>query len=614
MRSRWRWEPAPRRLPRASSIRRARVSAISAPAVAARDAGLAALAAEGRATELAARLDLIAHDGTLEDVAQEWLLDRGLHALARLSPTPAARATVIRLTARAPTVYARVDPDHGERATPLYDAGATARFVLRTWERVAARAAAAAGLAARDARIAARFARESSDAARAGTADAFRGAPLDEIAAQRHAVASALAEGRRVDALALIVAERLADPALFGLARRLRRRAGGARGNRHGAARARCGFGARGARAREPARGHRLRRGPRRGPARRARRRRAPLPVRGTGGSRHRRRPRQRRSGRSAIPASAPRSGGASRPRAPTASGNCCCWRCASTRIPPPAPSSSALRAPGRVRRNCRPRRAGGSSDEPRGPRRAALRRCPAGVRRLHLRQRRRDHESVRPGLRRRALHLYGRRQHGHRHRARLPAARAGRLDDAGRGLSRVRLAVRAAPVAVRAERRGGRPGRRPDARGTRDLGLRDRRSGCDDRRGLHGARRAGERRHPRARVADARSRDRVVRGAGRGQGGRRLRAVPGREPEHGARAGEQRGRLPADAALPGERDGRPRAAARRPHAAQEPAQSRRRTASSIPRSPRSRTTSGASTSTATRRRASASRARARRS
>jgi hypothetical protein len=191
--------------------------AVSAPSVAARDAGLTALAAEGRTTELAARLDLIAHDGTLEAVAQEWLLDRGLHALARLSPTPAARATVIRLTSRAPTVYARVDPDHGERATPLYDAGATARFVLRNWERSAARAATAAGLAARDARIAARFVVESSDAARAGTADAFRGAPLDEIGAQRHAVASALAQGRRVDELALIVAERLADPALFGL-------------------------------------------------------------------------------------------------------------------------------------------------------------------------------------------------------------------------------------------------------------------------------------------------------------------------------------------------------------------------------------------------------------
>ena len=191
--------------------------AISTPAVTARDAGLAALAGEGRSAELAARLDLIAHDGSLSDIAQEWLLDRGLHALARLAPSPAARATVTRLSARTPIVYAHVDPDHGERATPLYDAGATARFVSRSWARNAARALAEAGLAARDTRVASRLAAEASEAARAGAADAFRDAPLGEIAAQRPAVAAALSAGRRVDALALILAERLADGNLFGL-------------------------------------------------------------------------------------------------------------------------------------------------------------------------------------------------------------------------------------------------------------------------------------------------------------------------------------------------------------------------------------------------------------
>lgn len=191
--------------------------AISTPAVATRDAALAALAAEGRATELAARLELIAHDAMLSDVAQEWLLDRGLHALARIEPSPAARATVTRLSSRAPTVYTRVDPDHGERATPLYDAGATARFVLKSWERHAARATARRDLAARSTLIVARFAEAASDPARSGIADAFRAAPTAEIAAQRPAVAAALAQGRRVDTLALIVAERLADRELFAL-------------------------------------------------------------------------------------------------------------------------------------------------------------------------------------------------------------------------------------------------------------------------------------------------------------------------------------------------------------------------------------------------------------
>jgi hypothetical protein len=189
--------------------------AISTPAVTTRDAGLAALAAGGRATELASRLELIAHDETLSDVAQEWLLDRGLHALARIEPSPAARATVTRLSSRAPTVYTRADPDHGERATPLYDAGATARFVLRSWERHAARATAQRDLATRSTGAVARFAAVASDPVRTGIADAFRAAPAAEIAAQRPAVAASLAQGQRVDTLALIVAERLADPGLL---------------------------------------------------------------------------------------------------------------------------------------------------------------------------------------------------------------------------------------------------------------------------------------------------------------------------------------------------------------------------------------------------------------
>lgn len=192
-------------------------SAVSTPLVAAQDGELAALAASGRATELAARLERIAHDATLVDVAQEWLLDRGLHALARNAPTPAARAAVVRLASRPPLVYARIDPDHGDRATPLYDAGATARFVLRHWDRVAARDATAADLAAGRTSAIARYAAAAGDPARDGVADAWRAAPAAALAAQRAAVAEGVAQGRGVDALGLIVAERLADAALFAL-------------------------------------------------------------------------------------------------------------------------------------------------------------------------------------------------------------------------------------------------------------------------------------------------------------------------------------------------------------------------------------------------------------
>jgi hypothetical protein len=195
--------------------------AITTPAVAAREAELAALAADGRATPLAARLDLIASDATLTDVAREWLLDRGLHRLARIAPTRVARATVRRLALRAPVVFTRVDPDHGDRASPLYDVGATARFTLRSWDRAAARAAAQAELAAGSMQAARRYADHATgsavSAAAAGIADAFRAAPTPQLAAQREAMASALAAGADVDALALVVAERLADRALFDL-------------------------------------------------------------------------------------------------------------------------------------------------------------------------------------------------------------------------------------------------------------------------------------------------------------------------------------------------------------------------------------------------------------
>ena len=195
--------------------------AIANPAITAQGAELTALADNQRATELAARLEVIAHDRTITDVAQEWLLDRGLHALARIAPTPEARATVVRLAARSPTVYTRVDPDHGDRATPLYDAGATARFVLRNWDRSAARERARADLAGSLTEAVDRFASrggiEDADPVREGIADAFLAAPLPQLAAQRAAIVDSLVRGGRVDELALILATQLADRELYGL-------------------------------------------------------------------------------------------------------------------------------------------------------------------------------------------------------------------------------------------------------------------------------------------------------------------------------------------------------------------------------------------------------------
>lgn len=195
--------------------------AVENPAVLTRDAELAALATSGRADTLAARLEFTAVDPTLGDVAREWLLDRGLHRLAALRPSPAARAAVDRLAARRPTVYARIDPDHGDRAAPLYDVGATARFVRRSWSRADARATAARSLASGDPALVGRYAERAAirgaSPVLSGVADAFAAAPAPQLAAQRPAISAAMADGERVGPLALIVAQRLADPGLFAL-------------------------------------------------------------------------------------------------------------------------------------------------------------------------------------------------------------------------------------------------------------------------------------------------------------------------------------------------------------------------------------------------------------
>ena len=204
-----------------------------------------------------------------------------------------------------------------------------------------------------------------------------------------------------------------------------------------------------------------------------------------------------------------------------------------------------------------------------------ALQRHAAGGGRLRHRCEWRDHEPVRAGMRQCRLHLHRERQPRHEHCAGLSATCACRLDDPGCGISRLRLAFRAAPGAAHAERRGRRRSRRHDACGPRHLGLRDRRSGFDDGRGFSRSRGLDKRRHPCARMADAGGRDVPLRDTGRRQGGRRILPVSRRQPEHDRRARQQRGWLHPDPALSGNGHCRPQAATRGAHAAEEPAQPR---------------------------------------
>ncbi|MFZ2508230.1 MAG: hypothetical protein WAW79_07145 [Steroidobacteraceae bacterium] len=195
--------------------------AIEEPRIVALETDLSATAQSGATDALARLLQTIAADPQMEPAAREWLLDRGLHGLAQLPPTAAARAAVLRLALRAPSVFVRADPDHGSSSVPLYDAGATARFVIDSWQRAAARDETGAALLAGQTSPVERFALRAGiagpDPARAGIVDAFAAAPVSELARQRDTIIAAIGQGRRVDELALVTGHRLGDRELLDL-------------------------------------------------------------------------------------------------------------------------------------------------------------------------------------------------------------------------------------------------------------------------------------------------------------------------------------------------------------------------------------------------------------
>jgi hypothetical protein len=178
--------------------------------------------ADRRATnELVEALRALPQIAAKGSLTHELLLDRGLHELSRTPPTQAARALVEETARLQPQIFVRADPDHGPHASPLYDPGATARFVLNKWTRNEARDAALAALASAERWPIERFAQSETpaerDAAKAGVVDAFEQASPRALALARDALAAALSRGERVDELAAAAAERLRDAELYAL-------------------------------------------------------------------------------------------------------------------------------------------------------------------------------------------------------------------------------------------------------------------------------------------------------------------------------------------------------------------------------------------------------------
>ena len=195
--------------------------ATSAPPASAAAARIRQHVSRGSTDAVVGELRAVLADPTFEPAAQEWLLEAGLHTLRDLPVTPGARALAEELAMRPPRLYVQVEPEHGNRAVPLYDVGAVARYALRDWIRDEARAATALALALGSPAALDGWSPQDTSpqamATRDGILDAWRGAKIAQLAGQRAAVVAALRTGRDADRIALELARRLRDAELYSL-------------------------------------------------------------------------------------------------------------------------------------------------------------------------------------------------------------------------------------------------------------------------------------------------------------------------------------------------------------------------------------------------------------
>jgi hypothetical protein len=194
---------------------------LETPAAAAIANELSQLEARGATLEIVLLLRERVLAGALDDAAREALLDRGIHALARLPPRPASRSFVSELVNREPRVFVLADPEQGPRGVPLYDVGATAKFAQRSWQRLESREAAAAAIVRREARVVEAYAAIVStpdvDARKAGTLEAFESASTLDLLAFRPVLVASMEAGGHADELLSLFAKRLSDADLYAL-------------------------------------------------------------------------------------------------------------------------------------------------------------------------------------------------------------------------------------------------------------------------------------------------------------------------------------------------------------------------------------------------------------
>jgi hypothetical protein len=172
------------------------------------------LATAGNVAGLTSHLQSLKSDGDLTDAAREKLLRNALLMIADIEPDAGARETVRTLRSYPSQTFVwRNEHGHLEKEL-LYDVASAARYAEQQWEKNESYRVAAVELNSLDYAIVSRYSSASANE-RKGIEKAFRSADKAELERHRDELIADSGPTGSSGTLALIVADRLGDDALY---------------------------------------------------------------------------------------------------------------------------------------------------------------------------------------------------------------------------------------------------------------------------------------------------------------------------------------------------------------------------------------------------------------
>jgi len=172
------------------------------------------LATAGNVAGLTSHLQSLRTDGDLDDATREKLIRNALLVMADIKPDAGARETVRTLHSYPSQTFVWRN-EHGHREKELlYDVAAAARYAEQQWEKNESYRVAVAELNGLDYAIVSRYSSASANE-RKGIEKAFRSADRAELERHRNELIADSGRTGSSGTLALIVADRLGDDALY---------------------------------------------------------------------------------------------------------------------------------------------------------------------------------------------------------------------------------------------------------------------------------------------------------------------------------------------------------------------------------------------------------------